>query len=81
MRFSKKIVVLMFATVYLFVVAMILTFWHTGGVPDTLIVSFFSFFCVEGGALGIIKVSEEYAKKAVSKVTKKKSKGKKENEE
>jgi len=67
MRFSKKIVVLMFATVYAFVIAMIATWWYTGGVPDTLIVSFFGFFCVEGGALGIIKVAEEYAKKAVQK--------------
>ena len=44
MRFSKKIVITMFITVFLFVVTMILTYWFKGGVPDSLIEQFFGFF-------------------------------------
>ena len=41
MRFSKKIVVVMFATVFVFVGIMIATYWFKGGVPDSLIEQFF----------------------------------------
>ena len=61
MRFSKKIVVLMFATMITFTCVMVVTYWHKGGIPDALIEPFFSFFGIEGGALGIIKVSETLA--------------------
>jgi hypothetical protein len=37
---------------------MIVTFWRFQSIPDALIEPFFAFFGVEGGALGIIKVSE-----------------------
>ena len=63
MRFSKKIVVVMFATVFLFVGIMIATYWVKGGVPDSLIEQFFGFFGIEVGALAIIKVGEAFAEK------------------
>lgn len=61
MRFSKKIVILMFATMILFTVTMIVTYWFKDGVPDSLIEPFFAFFGIEGGSLGIIKVAETVA--------------------
>ncbi len=63
MRFSKKIIVTMFATVLVFVAVMIVTFWRVGSVPDTLIEQFFGFFGVEGGALAVIKVGETLAER------------------
>ena len=53
----------MFATMILFTVTMIVTYWVKGGVPDSLIEPFFAFFGIEGGALGIIKVAETVAEK------------------
>lgn len=61
MRFSKKVIIVMFLSVFAFVTVMILTYWFKGGVPDTLIDRFFAFFGVEGGALGVIKVAETWA--------------------
>ena len=63
MRFSKKIVITMFVTVFAFVITMILTYWFKGGVPDSLIEQFCGFFGIEGGALAIIKVGEAFAEK------------------
>ena len=63
MRFSKRIVILMFATVFVFVGVMIATYWFKGGVPDSLVEQFFWFFGIEGGALAIIKVGEAFAEK------------------
>jgi hypothetical protein len=63
MRFSKKVIILMFATMILFTVTMIVTFWKYQAVPDSLIEPFFGFFGIEGGALGIIKVAETVADK------------------
>ena len=63
MRFSKKIIIVMFATMILFTVTMIVTFWKYQAVPDSLIEPFFAFFGIEGGALGIIKVAETVADK------------------
>lgn len=63
MKFSKKIIILMFATMILFTVTMIVTFWRFQSIPDALIDPFFGFFGIEGGALGIIKVSEVIAEK------------------
>lgn len=56
----------------LFTITMIVTFWRFGSVPDALIDPFFSFFGIEGGALGIIKVSEVIAEKIEVKGRKKK---------
>lgn len=63
MKFSKKIIIVMFATMILFTITMIVTFWRFQAVPDMLIEPFFGFFGIEGGALGIIKVSEVVAEK------------------
>jgi hypothetical protein len=63
MRFSKKVIILMFATMILFTVTMIVTFWKYQAVPDSLIEPFFGFFGIEGGSLGIIKVAETVAEK------------------
>lgn len=63
MKFSKKIIILMFVTMIAFTVTMIVTFWKFQAVPDMLIEPFFGFFGIEGGALGIIKVSEVVAEK------------------
>lgn len=72
MKFSKKIIILMFATMILFTAVMIATFWKYQSVPDALIEPFFGFFGIEGGALGIIKVSETVAEKIELKRGKKK---------
>ena len=63
LKFSKKIIILMFATMILFTLTMIVTFWRFQSVPDALIEPFFAFFGIEGGALGVIKVSEVVAEK------------------
>ncbi len=63
MKFSKKIVITMFATMMLFTLMMTVTFWRYQAIPDALIEPFFSFFGIEGGALGIIKVAEVAAEK------------------
>ena len=63
MKFSKKIIILMFATMIIFTITMIVTFWRFQSIPDALIEPFFGFFGIEGGALGIIKVSEVIAEK------------------
>lgn len=73
MKFSKKIIILMFATMIVFTITMIVTFWRFQSIPDALIDPFFSFFGIEGGALGIIKVSEVVAEKLeIKKGSKKK---------
>ena len=60
----------MFATMILFTVTMIVTYWCKGGVPDSLIDPFFAFFGIEGGSLGIIKVAETVAEKIEKKGSK-----------
>ena len=67
MKFSKKIIILMFATMIVFTITMIVTFWRFQSVPDALIEPFFGFFGVESGALGIIKVGETLAEKFETK--------------
>ena len=51
-KFSKK------AEVTAFTVAMIAVYMKTGGTPDTLIVSFFSFIGGEAGVLGLIRYGD-----------------------
>lgn len=73
MKFSKKIIIVMFATMIVFTITMIVTFWRFQSIPDALIDPFFGFFGIEGGALGIIKVSEVIAEKLeIKKGSKKK---------
>lgn len=62
-KFSKIVVASVLAAVALFTVAMIFLYALYGGVPDTLIVSFFGFAGGEAGVLGLIKCNDERAKK------------------
>lgn len=57
-RFSKKVVIAILAEVTAFTVAMIVVYMKTGGTPDTLIVSFFSFIGGEAGVLGLIRYGD-----------------------
>lgn len=57
-RFSKKIVVVMFASVFVFTAGMVVTYYITGAVPEILVEQFFGFFGIEGGALCAIKIAE-----------------------
>lgn len=57
-RFSKKIVVVMFASVFVFTAVMVVTYYITGDVPEILVEQFFGFFGIEGGALCAIKIAE-----------------------
>lgn len=62
-KFSKIIIASVLAAVALFTVAMICLYALYGGVPDTLIVSFFGFAGGEAGVLGLIKCNDERQKK------------------
>lgn len=62
-KFSKIVVASVLAAVALFTVAMICLYALYGGVPDTLIVSFFGFAGGEAGVLGLIKCNDERQKK------------------
>lgn len=62
-KFSKIVVASVLAAVALFTVAMIFLYALYGGVPDTLIVSFFGFAGGEAGVLGLIKCNDERQKK------------------
>ncbi len=62
-KFSKLVIASVLAAVALFTVAMICLYALYGGVPDTLIVSFFGFAGGEAGVLGLIKCNDERQKK------------------
>lgn len=53
--FSKTVVSLMLLAVLLFTVIMIIIFCAKGEVPDQLVICYFGFWGVEGGALAWIK--------------------------
>lgn len=55
MKFSKAVVALMLLAVLVFTVIMIIIFCAKGDVPDQLIICYFGFWGVEGGALAWIK--------------------------
>ena len=57
-KFSKKVVIAILAEVTAFTVAMIVVYMKTGGTPDTLFVSFFSFIGGEAGVLGLIRYGD-----------------------
>lgn len=57
-KFSKKVVVAILAEVTAFTAAMVAVYMKTGGTPDTLIVSFFSFIGGEAGVLGLIRYGD-----------------------
>lgn len=57
-KFSKKIIAVIFILMILFTITMIVVYLVTGAVPDTLVQEFFGFFKVEGGCLAGIKVAD-----------------------
>jgi hypothetical protein len=70
-RFLKKAVVAMLASVFVFTALMIVTYYVKGAVPDTLVSEFFAFFKIEGGAMCLIKIVEMIFEK-LAELTKKK---------
>lgn len=65
-KFSKIIIASVLAAVFLFTAAMVFIYSQFGGVPDTLIVSFFSFAGGEAGVLGLIKCTDTKKEKKES---------------
>ena len=70
-KFSKKCVIAMFLSIYIFTMLMVVTFLIKGAVPDELIIGYFAFWGAEGGALAFIKNYETKNKKSESKEKKK----------
>lgn len=58
LKFSKVAVVALLVSVAAFTIAMITVYIKTGGIPDTLVASFFAFAGGEAGFLGLIKHSD-----------------------
>ncbi len=55
MKFSKKCTALMLLSVLIFTIIMIIVFCAKDAVPDELIIAFFAFWGIEGGAMAWIK--------------------------
>lgn len=70
-RFMNRIVIADILAALIFTVVMIVVFVKTGSEPSTLIQNVFQFLSVEGGVLGLIKVSKTLAKSKESKEDKK----------
>ena len=62
-KFSKACVALMFTSVFVFTIVMIVLFVRFQAVPEPLILSFFAFWGVEGGALAWIRNCDTKHKK------------------
>ena len=73
MKFSKMCTALMLLSVLIFTIIMIIVFCAKDAVPDELIIAFFAFWGVEGGAMAWIKNTD-------TKNIRKKKKAEKENE-
>lgn len=58
-KFSKLVVIGLFALLIVFTVKMIMVYEATGGVPDSLIVAVFGAGIGEFSVLGMIKKAEE----------------------
>jgi len=58
LKYNKVVVALLLIAVAAFTVAMIFIYREKGGVPDTLVASFFAFAGGEAGFLGLIKHSD-----------------------
>ncbi len=71
MKFSKKCVIAMFLSIYIFTMLMVVTFLVKGAVPDELIIAYFAFWGIEGGAMAWIKNVETKKKKSENKEKKK----------
>jgi len=58
LKYNKVVVALLLIAVAAFTVAMIFIYREKGGVPDTLVASFYAFAGGEAGFLGLIKHSD-----------------------
>lgn len=70
-RFMNRIVIADILAALIFTVVMIVVFIKTGSEPSTLIQNVFQFLSVEGGVMGLIKVSKTLLKSKESKEDKK----------
>lgn len=61
-RFMNRIVIADFLAALIFTIVMIVVFVKTGSEPSTLIQNVFQFLSVEGGVMGLIKVSKTFLK-------------------
>lgn len=59
MRTMDKILIVIAAVLITFTITMIITFWHTGNVPDTLITAVFGACLGEFGFMAWIKTTKE----------------------
>lgn len=69
-RFMNRIVIADILAALIFTVVMIVVFVKTGSEPSTLIQNVFQFLSVEGGVMGLIKVSKTLLKSKESKENK-----------
>ena len=67
MKFSKACTALMLLSVLIFTIVMIIVFCAKDAVPDELIIAFFAFWGVEGGAMAWIKNTDTKHQKKKSK--------------
>ena len=70
-RFMNRIVIADILAALIFTVVMIVVFVKTGSEPSTLIQNVFQFLSVEGGVMGLIKVSKTLLKSNEKKEDKK----------
>lgn len=70
-RFMNRIVIADILAALIFTVVMIVVFIKTGSEPSTLIQNVFQFLSVEGGVMGLIKVSKTMLKSKEDKENKK----------
>lgn len=70
-KFSNKCVIAMFLSIYIFTMLMVVTFLVKGAVPDELIIAYFAFWGIEGGAMAWIKNCKTKKKNSESKEKKK----------
>lgn len=61
-RFMNRIVIADILAALIFTIVMIVVFVRTGSEPSTLIQNVFQFLSVEGGVMGLIKVSKTLMK-------------------
>ena len=61
-RFMNRIVIADILAALIFTIVMIVVFMKTGSEPSTLIQNVFQFLSVEGGVMGLIKVSKTFLK-------------------
>lgn len=62
LRFSKKLIIIMFIEMGVFTAFMVVTHWITGSTPDELIRCFFAFWGIEGGMMAAITICKNIVK-------------------